>query len=187
MICRAVSALSILIISNTGANPFGPPPIYVLSLDSGVLIFRIVFISPTGIRILHSWDTRGAPDWPSRRVCRRLFLFTGPIGNLTFQSGPYFSLGEDTILDVFILRWIICLARVNFIIIILVTWRTSASWCARGHNKTNIILTIVFFSLCRFLQKCPRSHTTSKVSKSIIFCLFRFLIVFYSFQNWWHL
>ena len=142
---RAVSALSILIISNTGRNPFGPPPIHVLSLVSGVLIFRIVFISPTGIRILHSWDTRGASDWPSRRVCRRLFLFTGPIGNLTFHSGPYFSLGGDTILDVFILRWIICLARVNFIIMILVTWRTSASWCARGHNKTNIILTIMFF------------------------------------------
>ena len=174
MIRRAVSALSILIISNTGRNPFGPPPIHVLSLVSGVLIFRIVFISPTGIRILHSWDTRGASDWPSRRVCRRLFLFTGPIGNLTVHSGPYFSLGGDTILDVFILRWIICLARVNFILIILVTWRTSASWCARGHNKTNIILTIVCFHCVGSFQKCPRSHTRSKVSKSIIFCFFQF-------------
>ena len=169
MIRGAVSALWILIISNTGPNPFGPPPIHVLSLGSGVLIFRIVFISPTGIRILHSWDTRGASDWPSRRVCRRLFLFTGPIGNLTVHSGSPFPLGGDTILDVFILRWIICLARVNFILIVLVTWRTSASWCARGHNKTNIILTIMFFHRVDSFKNVPVPTREAKFQIQLYF------------------
>ena len=166
---RAVSALSILIISNTGANPFGPPPIHVLSLVSGVLIFRIVFISPTGIRILHSWDTRGASDWPSRRVCRRLFLFIGPIGNLTVLSGPHFSLGGNTILDVPILRWIICFARVKFITMILVTWRTSASWCARGHNKTNTFLTIVCFYCVGSFKNVPVPTREAKFQNQLYF------------------
>ena len=164
-----MSALSILIISNTGANPFGPPPIHVLSLGSGVLIFRIVLISPAGIRILHSWDTRGASDWPSRRVCRRLFLFTGLMGDLPVLSGPHFSLDGNTILDVLILRWIICLARVKFIIIILVTWRTSASWCARGHNKTNIILTILCYHLVVCFKNVPVPTRKAKFPNQLYF------------------
>ena len=167
MIRRAVSALSILIISNTGRNPFGPPPIHVLSLVSGVLIFRIVFISPTGIRILHSWDTRGASDWPSRRVCRRLFLFTGLMENLPVHSGSPFSFGGNTILDVLILRWIICFARANFITLILLTWRTSASWCARGHNKTKIILTIVFFHRVGSFKNVPVPKRKAKFQNQL--------------------
>ena len=111
-----------------------------------------------------------------------LFLFIGLIGNLTVHGGPYFSLGGDTILDVFILRWIICLARVNFIIIILVTWRTSASWCARGHNKTNIILTIVFFHCVGSFKNVPVPIREAKFQNQLYFASLIFSLFFTVFK-----
>ena len=70
-----------------------------------------------------------------------------------------------------------------YITMILVTWRTSASWCPRGHNKTNIFLTILFFHRVDSFKNVPVPTREAKFQIQLYFAFFDCLSVFHRFQN----
>ena len=80
----------------------------------------------------------------SKFAASRSFLHIGLMENLWSHSGSYFPSVAATFPEDLFGTWIIRVVRVCFPTLFLVVWRTSVSWCARGHIKTNIILTILF-------------------------------------------
>ena len=74
-------------------------------------------------------------------------MHTGLMENLWGHSGSPFPSVAATFPDELLGTWILRVVRVCFHTMFLALWRTSVSWCARGHNKTNYILTFLLFGL----------------------------------------